>query len=67
MIIKQKEILQKETIVQKTRNLNSSLIEKNHTWMWTAAFVSFLNLNSLRADIALKPVCNVIAAACNCK
>lgn len=47
--------------------LQNNVIETVHTWIWTAALVSFLNLNSLRADIALNPVCNVIAASCSCK
>lgn len=34
----------------------------DNTWTMMAALVCFCNLNSLRAIIALKPVCNVIAA-----
>lgn len=33
-----------------------------HTWITMAAFVCLLNLNSLRAIMPLKPVCNTIAA-----
>lgn len=36
-------------------------LNNNGTWMMMAALVCFRNLNSLRAVIALKPVCNVIA------
>ena len=38
-------------------------LNNNGTWMMMAALVCFRNLNSLRAVIALKPVCNVIADA----
>ena len=37
------------------------LQKNNDTWMMVVALVCFWNLNSFRAAIALKPVCNVIA------
>lgn len=56
----EKLILELGQVAQENKQVVMSL-NNNGTWMMMAALVCFRNLNSLRAVIALKPVCNVIA------